>query len=252
MDGTLVARSLALQAAFNPANLQGAGFAHALVPVLARVHGREAGGRAAALAENFNANPFLATFALGAVAAVEGKEPPQRIDRFVKLVRAPLGSLGDALFWSAARPALFVPAALAVIAGAPWWLAFAVTALFNVVSFAARFTGARAGLARGLDVAAALASSWIRRAPVVIRPVGALIVGLTAGVALVRTLVEGGWSQSITGSAPGAAPAPAWLALAIFASSVPVFAFWPRRLGWGLALIVGWVAAAGLTSWAVS
>jgi mannose/fructose/N-acetylgalactosamine-specific phosphotransferase system component IID len=144
----LVWRSLALQAAFNPETLQGAGFAAALLGELRRAHGPDAGVRAAALAGGFNANPYMATYAIGAVAASTASEPAERIDRFLRLVRAPLGALGDLLFWASGRPAIFVVAALTVIAGGPWWVALIAVLLFNALAFPVRVGGAR-GLTPG-------------------------------------------------------------------------------------------------------
>jgi mannose/fructose/N-acetylgalactosamine-specific phosphotransferase system component IID len=241
---SLVWRSLPLQAAFNPATLQGAGFARALLPVLMRAHGSDAGPRAAALAGGFNANPYLATFALGATAVAEGVEPAARIDRFLRLVRGPLGSLGDTLFWGAARPALLLPAALAVAAGARWWVALAVLLPFNALAFAARVAGARAGLAHGLDVAGELGRSWIRTAPARIRAMGGFLIGLASGVVLA---VASGRVGSPVSRFDGGLPA--WSALAVFVLALPVFVFWPRRLGWGLALLVAWGVVAGLASY---
>ena len=241
---TLVWRALPLQAAFNPVTLQGAGFAWALLPELVAAHGAGAGRRAAELAGGFNANPYLATFALGATAVAEGRESPVRIDRFLRLVRGPLGSLGDALFWGAARPALLVPAALAVCAGVSWWLAFAVLVPWNMLAFGVRFTGARAGLEHGLEVAGELGRSWIRRAPARIRMLGGFVIGLAAG-GLLSVAVRGGtggWSSPL--GSPGGTPS--WAPLAVFALALPLFALWPARLGWGAALLVAWAVAAGL------
>lgn len=231
----LVVRALGLQAAFNAETLQGVGFAHAVAPALRRAHGPAAGERLARLAAAFNANPYLAPVAVGAVWRAEGREPPERIDRFLALVRGPLGALGDALFWAALRPALFVPAALAVAAGAPWWLAAVAVAAFNGVSFAVRWWGARAGLREGLQVGGALGRSWVRRAPGVVRPAGAAAIGLASGLVLAPAPGAGeGWIRD------GA------LELAAWAGAAVLFVTWPRRLGWGTAFLAAWGAAAVL------
>ncbi|MFN2433132.1 MAG: PTS system mannose/fructose/sorbose family transporter subunit IID [Gemmatimonadota bacterium] len=244
--GRLVWRSLPIQAAFNAETLQGAGFACAVLPDLRRAHAENVGARAAALAGGFNANPYLAPFALGAVAVAEGHEPSDRVDRFLRLVRGPLGALGDALFWGTARPALFVPAALGVVAGGPWWLAAIVLAAFNGLAFGARVSTARAGLARGLEAAAWLTGSWIRRAPRHLRGTGAVAVGLLAGVLLARAvgLPGGGMREP--------AVAAAWPVLLAFALSVPLFAWWPTRLGWGTALLALWGLVEALSRWTAS
>jgi PTS system mannose-specific IID component len=58
---------------------------------------------------SFNANPYLANYALGVVAKLEeSKAPPERIARFKDLLRGPLGALGDNLIWQNLRPALLI------------------------------------------------------------------------------------------------------------------------------------------------
>jgi hypothetical protein len=137
-----------------------------------------------------------------------------------------------------------IPAALAVAAGAPWWVALAALVPFNALAFAARLSGARAGLARGLDVAAALGGSWIRSIPSRIRVAGALTIGTVAGLVLCAS-VSG--RAGLSGPGGGASGAPSgWAALAVFSLALPLFALWPRRLGWGLALLAAWALVAGL------
>jgi len=59
--------------------------------------------------KTFNANPYLASYAIGAVANLETHNaPPHTIDRFKEVLRGPLGSLGDNLIWFHLRPALTV------------------------------------------------------------------------------------------------------------------------------------------------
>lgn len=249
--GEIVVRSLPLQAVFNPQTLQGAGFAFALLPVLRRVHGPRAASRAAELSAGFNANPYVATYAIGAAAAAEGREPPERIDRFLALTRGPLGALGDALFWSTARPAILVPPALAVAAGAPWWLALAALVPYNALAFAARFEGARTGLAAGLEVGSSLGRSWIRRAPVPMRVGGAFVIGALAGWLVTQPYGVAAASMAEPGGLAGAHELGDWIRVALiaFALSLAIFALWPRRLGWGVGLVVLWGLWAGLPSW---
>ena len=236
--GRIVLRTLGLQAAFNPETLQGIGFAFAVLPAVRRAHGPASGARLARLAAAFNANPYLAPVAVGAVWRDEGREPADRVDRFLALVRGPLGSLGDSLFWAAARPALFVPAALAIATtGAAWWLAAVAVAAFNALAFAVRWWGARAGLEHGLEVGAALARSWVRRAPGWVRPAGAALIGVVSGLALAPAVKAGPLSGGVGG---GAVELAGWVAAAL------LFAVWSRRLGWGTAFLGAWVAVAAL------
>ncbi len=58
---------------------------------------------------SFNANPYLAGYALGAVAKLEeSKTHGEQISRFKDLLRGPLGALGDNLIWQNFRPALLI------------------------------------------------------------------------------------------------------------------------------------------------
>lgn len=101
-------RSFAIQGSWNYRTLQGSGFAYALMPVLRYVHGdgdelQEAVVRHTTL---FNAHPYLAGIALGAVARMElDGEDPAVIERFKTALRGSLGTLGDRIIWAGWRPA---------------------------------------------------------------------------------------------------------------------------------------------------
>jgi PTS system mannose-specific IID component len=100
-------RSFAIQGSWNYRTLQGSGFAYALMPVLRYVHGdgerlQEAVVRHSTL---FNAHPYLAGIALGAVARMElDGEDPALIERFKTALRGSLGTLGDRIIWAGWRP----------------------------------------------------------------------------------------------------------------------------------------------------
>src|SRR4029450_12988160 len=54
----------------------------------------------------FNAHPYLASVAVGALARAElDGEPPARIERFRGALCGPLGSVGDRLVWASLLPA---------------------------------------------------------------------------------------------------------------------------------------------------
>src|SRR5206468_5227504 len=53
----------------------------------------------------FNAHPYLAAVAVGALARAElDGEPPERIERFRTALCGPLGSVGDRLVWAGWLP----------------------------------------------------------------------------------------------------------------------------------------------------
>ena len=58
-----------------------------------------------ARARYFNAHPYLAALAIGALARAElDQVPPARIERFRSALCGPLGSVGDRLVWASWLP----------------------------------------------------------------------------------------------------------------------------------------------------
>ena len=113
-------RSFAIQGSWNYRTLQGSGFAYALLPVLRYVYRddevrlQDAVTRHTAL---FNAHPYLAGIALGAVARMEADgEQPALIERFKAALRGSLGTLGDRLVWAGWRPACVLLALVVLLA----------------------------------------------------------------------------------------------------------------------------------------
>ncbi len=102
-------RSFLIQGSWNNRTMIGGGFAFAILPVLRRLHRGDPEAFRDALqrhSEHFNAHPYLADLALGAVCRMEAeRRDPEEIRRFKLAVRGPLGSLGDTLIWVGWRPA---------------------------------------------------------------------------------------------------------------------------------------------------
>src|SRR5688500_16747142 len=102
-------RMLAIQGSWNYEILLGNGVGFCVEPALRLLPGG-AGGPAyrAALARQcqyFNAHPYLASVAVGALARAElDGEPPARIERFRTALCGPLGSVGDRLVWAGWLP----------------------------------------------------------------------------------------------------------------------------------------------------
>ena len=152
----VVARSLLLQAIWNPERQQGAGFAFALRPFFSRVPPAE--GEAAALVRHlgyFNSNPAFASYALGAIGRLETERalglevPPEAVDRAKASLGPALAAIGDTLMWSTLRP---VAAAL----GVTWVLSGSVygpllfLALYNSLHLFVRVRGVLVGWHLGL------------------------------------------------------------------------------------------------------
>jgi len=189
-------RTFLIQGLWNYRTLLGAGFAWVLLPILRSLESRGEGSvpaRLARLAEPFNAHPYLAGFALGAVARMEIEgESPETIVRFRDAMRGPLGALGDGLVWAAWLPTCILTAVMAWRLGAhPVGAVVGFLLLFNTLHLLLRWWGLAIGLAHGRGVAVALARLripvWAER----LGRVGVLLLGLLAGSLAGEVLLSG-------------------------------------------------------------
>ena len=191
-------RLLAIQASWNFETMLGNGMGFCIEPALRLLPGGvDSDAYRAALARQsqyFNANPYLASVAVGALARAELEgEAPERIERFRTALCGPLGSVGDQLVWAALLPGCSL-AALAVYgwgAGAATTL-LAFLGLYNVVTLALRAWGLRAGLREGTGVAQSLGAPFLRQGPHVIGGMAALLAGVGLPLAVQRIVDHGG------------------------------------------------------------
>jgi mannose/fructose/N-acetylgalactosamine-specific phosphotransferase system component IID len=105
---------------------------------------------------SFNANPYLAGYALGAVTKLEEeKTPPGQILRFKELLRGPLGALGDCLFWQNFRPALLI---LGLILAERFgiWGVLGAWLIFNLYQIYLRARGIVKGYNLGMNISSDL------------------------------------------------------------------------------------------------
>lgn len=98
----MVWRSCQLQAAFNYERMQSAGWLWAMLPGLQKIHTNKE-DLAASMTHNMdflNTHPFLVTFVMGMVLSMEQQKVDIQTIRSVRIsTAAPLGGIGDALFW---------------------------------------------------------------------------------------------------------------------------------------------------------
>ncbi|MES2524740.1 MAG: PTS system mannose/fructose/sorbose family transporter subunit IID [Gemmatimonadota bacterium] len=190
-------RCLAVQGSWNYENLIGNGIGFCVEPALRRLPGgvgapayRQALARQSAY---FNAHPYLASLAVGALARAEiDGAPPVRIERFRTALCGPLGSVGDRLVWAAWLPACSLVGLL--LFGLGWsWPAVVVgfLVLYNAGHFALRQWGLRAGWKHGLRVAVALGHPVLQHGPRYIGRVSAVIGGLALPLAVHRAIGGG-------------------------------------------------------------
>ena len=190
-------RLLAIQGSWNYEILLGNGVGFCLEPALRLLpegihsaHFKEALARES---KYFNAHPYLASVAVGALARAElDGEPPERIERFRTALCGPLGSVGDRLVWAGWLPFCSL-LALAVfgLGGGPVLVLAVFLGTYNIGHFALRWWGLRTGWTHGLRVASALGNPILRHGPQQIARLAALATGFAIPLALFRVIGPG-------------------------------------------------------------
>lgn len=203
MTARVGARLLLLQARWDPARMQGIGFAFALEPWLEACWAADPQALLEARRrhlEYFNTHPVAAWLTAGivcrheaAAAALEGPSRAAAIARIRSLktsLGASLAGLYDSFFWGALRPAsalagvLVAQAAYAANVAQPLaWASGTALVVYGVPSAAARVLGLRRGWAEGeracVSLTAFPAQAWIRglRIATVAGTLAAFVIG---------------------------------------------------------------------------
>ena len=175
-------RSFAVQASWNHRSQQAGGLCYALVPLLRRIHGGDPEALRESIArhlEPFNAHPYLATLAVGALARLEAEgADASRIARRRRALTTSLGAVGDRLVWSGWRPfCLLVAVAVYSLGGT-----VAVTLLLFLVLYNAGHVGLRAWALRvgwrdGPEAVQRLTEPAVRRAARALSAASAALAG---------------------------------------------------------------------------
>lgn len=224
-------RLLAIQGSWNYESLLGNGVGFCIEPALrllpGGVHGPAFKSALARESRYFNAHPYLAAIAVGALARAElDGEPPERIERFRTALCGPLGSVGDRLVWAGWLP-LCSLASLAIFglgAGTVAVVAFFLIA-YNAGHFALRIWGLETGWRRGLRVAAALGNPVLRQGPQEIGRLAAVATGIAIPLAIGRVIGPG---RSLMGI----------VLVAVALGSLAIVRLQRRIEGWRLSLVV--------------
>lgn len=187
-------RSLLLQASFNYERMQASGWLYGLLPALQKIHTnpRDLSRAMKGHMGFFNTHPFLVTFVMGIVLAMErSKQNVNSIQSTKIAVGAPLGGIGDAMFWLTLLPICGgIGADLALQGSIMGAVVFFL--LFNLVHFGLRFGLAHYAYRMGVAAIPLIKANT--------RKVGhaASIVGMTVIGALVATYVRLGTTLEIT------------------------------------------------------
>ena len=190
-------RLLAIQGSWNYETMLGNGIGFCMEPALRHLPGGVHTPRfKEALARHskyFNAHPYLASVAVGALARAElDGEPVAKIERLRTALAGPLGSVGDRLVWAGWLPfcSLLALTVFGLGGSAPAVL-LTFLVVFNVGHLLLRAWGLRAGWRHGMRVAQALANPVLRRGPDVIAPLAAFAAGLGVPLAMGRIIGPG-------------------------------------------------------------
>jgi N-acetylgalactosamine PTS system EIID component len=181
----LVWRSLLLQASFNYERMQAAGWLYSILPGLRHIH-KNKKDLSTSMKEHmefFNTHPFLVTFIMGVILAMEQNKEDRNAIRGIKIaMMGPLGGIGDALFYLTLLPITAgIGASLAIEGNIAGPIVFLI--LFNVIHFGVRFGLMGYGYKMGVKAVAKLkeGTKLVSRA--------ASIVGLTVVGGLIATYV---------------------------------------------------------------
>ena len=193
----MLLRSLAIQGSWNYETMLGNGIGFCMEPALRLLpggtHSPEFKAAMARQSKYFNAHPYLAPVAVGALARAElDGEPAAKIERFRTALAGPLGSVGDRLVWAGWLPLCSLAALTAFGMGAGTLTVLVVfLGTYNVGHIALRAWGLRTGWHHGLRVAQSLGNPVLRRGPQVIVPMAAFAAGLGVPLALLRIIGPG-------------------------------------------------------------
>jgi mannose PTS system EIID component len=190
-------RLLAIQGSWNYEILLGNGIGFCVEPALCLLPGGRGGpAYRAALARQcqyFNAHPYMAAVAVGALARAElDGEQPARIERFRTALCGPLGAVGDRLVWAGWLPFCSLAGLITFgLGGGPAAVLAVFLVLYNAGHLGLRAWGLSVGLERGMRVAQALGNPVLRQGPQYIARAAALMAGVALPLALHR-IIGGG------------------------------------------------------------
>jgi PTS system mannose-specific IID component len=194
---TVFTRTLAIQGSWNYETLIGNGIGFCVEPALRSlpggVHGDAFKAAMARESTYFNAHPYLASVAVGALARAElSGVPAERIERFRIALCGPLGSVGDQLVWAGWLPFCSLVSLIAFGLGArPLGVVLLFLLLYNAGHLALRVWGLHVGWTRGLGVAPALGNPVFRRGPAHLARAAAAAAGIAIPLTAARVVAGG-------------------------------------------------------------
>jgi len=191
-------RSFFIQAAWNYNSLLSIGFCYTLVPAAKRIY-RDKSERIKFLCRHlnfFNAHPYFASFAVGAVARAEEdrqvaqKSEAAQIERLKNALIGPLGAIGDQVFWANIKPASVLLAVLGILISSQlrWQLIFlaAMILIYNIPHIYVRYAGIKKGYQLGFEVYKVLNLDDYTKVKKLYGAIGALALGCITGYSFIK------------------------------------------------------------------
>jgi mannose/fructose/N-acetylgalactosamine-specific phosphotransferase system component IID len=185
-------RSFLIQSVWNYQSLLSVGFAFCLKPVAGRLF-EDKNDRFSFLRRHlsfFNAHPYFASYALGAITRVEEENPddPIMVERFKNALIGPLGAIGDQLFWGTIKPACILLAMIGVLLIDPLDFLvgyfFLMLICYNIPHLLIRAAGIRIGYDEGIKVYKLLNSTRFDKFRTLYKIIGAISLGFVIGFSI--------------------------------------------------------------------
>lgn len=176
----LYTRSFFVQTGWNYERMMALGFTWILLPLGKKLYPTQEGRKRFLTRhlQGFNANPCLASYALGGVAKLEEKSASEdEILKFKDSLRGPLGALGDNLIWMNLRPALLIlgiilASTLGAVGALSFWF------LYNIHQVYLRARGVLKGYALGMELVSDLRSEYYPKMIKWVSRMGAIFLGI--------------------------------------------------------------------------
>ncbi len=201
-------RSFFIQAVWNYNSLLSIGLCYTLVPAAKRIF-REKNERIKFLCRHlnfFNAHPYFASFAVGAIVRVEEeqqvsqKPDPGQVERLKNALIGPLGAIGDQVFWANIKPSSVLVAVLGILIfkELQWQLVFLgfMLLMYNIPHFYVRIAGLRKGYQLGFEVYKVLNLDEYMNLKRLYGAIGSIALGSIVGFSLLK-FGQVNWLQGI-------------------------------------------------------
>jgi mannose/fructose/N-acetylgalactosamine-specific phosphotransferase system component IID len=144
----------------------------------------------------FNAHPYFASYAIGAISKVEEElviadlKEYNKVERLKNALIGPLGAVGDQLFWANIKPTCLILGILGLwlIEGAiaQMMILLVVYLLYNIPHLYVRISGLQKGYRLGFEVYKILNLDNFTFLKKTYGAVGAIALGLIVGTSLIR------------------------------------------------------------------